>query len=280
MEPRIEIYDVDQWKVFGRRTFPKLKYSDALVNEARIVFVCKGSSQLFCANQRVQLADGDIVLMKSDHFVNDWTTGDDQDLNEIIVFQFNADFVRFLYDGESPDWFKQPAEATEHSLLRIESNEVLTHYISSLKYYLDNPSLLNEELIKLKIRELIHALVETDKSGDVKRIMTELFTSREYDFQAMISEHLYENLSIEELAFMGRMSVSSFKRKFSVVYGTTPNKYITSRRLEKAQTLLQSSDLRVSDIAYDCGFNDVGYFTKTFSKHFGNSPSEYRKESR
>ena len=93
----------------------------------------------------------------------------------------------------------------------------------------------------------------------------------------MVQKNLFEDLNIEDLAFLAGMSLSSFKRKFNSVYGTTPNKYITSKRLEKAQSLLRFSDMLISEVAYDCGFSDVGYFSKLFKKYYNYSPSEVKK---
>ena len=131
----------------------------------------------------------------------------------------------------------------------------------------------------LKIRELLHLLVENDQNGAIKGILGELFNTSEYVFKDVIQAHLFEDLNLDDLAFFTGLSLSPFKRKFSTVYGTSPNKYITSKRLEKAQTLLRTSDLRISEVAYDCGFNDLGYFSKSFKNYYNLSPSDYRSTS-
>ncbi len=93
----------------------------------------------------------------------------------------------------------------------------------------------------------------------------------------MKSQNIFEDLNTEDLAFLCAMSVSSFKRKFQEVFGTSPNKYITSKRLDKAQSLLRTTTLTISEIAYDCGFSDVSYFSKTFKKYYNSTPSDLRK---
>ena len=57
----------------------------------------------------------------------------------------------------------------------------------------------------------------------------------------------------------------------------SPGKYLKSKRLEKAEELLKSTELRISEIAYDLGFEDMGYFSKSFTSVYKHSPSEYRK---
>ena len=86
-------------------------------------------------------------------------------------------------------------------------------------------------------------------------------------------------MSIEELATLANLSLSSFKRSFQKHYATSPAKYIRQRKLEKAAKLLKSTSLRISQIGYDCGFVDLAHFSKTFQKAYGVSPSDYRAAS-
>ena len=69
-----------------------------------------------------------------------------------------------------------------------------------------------------------------------------------------------------------------FLQEFRSVTGTTPNQYVTDQRLEYARELLMETDASVMQIARQCGFEDVFYFSRCFKKRFHLSPREYRKE--
>lgn len=56
----------------------------------------------------------------------------------------------------------------------------------------------------------------------------------------------------------------------------SPSEYINHYRIEKALTLLNNTDISVTEIAMNVGFNDPNYFTRTFKKYTGKTPSEYR----
>jgi AraC-like DNA-binding protein len=58
--------------------------------------------------------------------------------------------------------------------------------------------------------------------------------------------------------------------------GTTPINYLLTYRIERAARKLLGSDLSVTQIAYDCGFNDLSYFIKTFKTFKKVSPKDYR----
>lgn len=130
----------------------------------------------------------------------------------------------------------------------------------------------------MKLRELIALLYNLDRGG-VREILSDLFNPHQITFKKVIASHLFHDLSLEDLAILQNLSLSTFKRRFREIYGTAPGKYIIKKRLEHAAELLVTTKLRVSEICYDCGFGDVSNFTKAFSKAYGISPSEYQKNS-
>ena len=85
-------------------------------------------------------------------------------------------------------------------------------------------------------------------------------------------------MTIEELAQQHNLSLSSFKREFSKIYHDTPANYIKAKKLEKATELLEFSNQRITEIAFDCGFNDLANFTKSFTSKYSLSPTNYRQK--
>ncbi len=71
MSNKLSTYKIKDWIVLGRTLFkPPFKVSDKLINEARIIHVKYGHSNLFSANQYIELKAGDTIIMKSDNFIN------------------------------------------------------------------------------------------------------------------------------------------------------------------------------------------------------------------
>lgn len=95
---------------------------------------------------------------------------------------------------------------------------------------------------------------------------------------------LYENISNADfktaaLAELSGYNIDYLRRCFFAETGTTPHEYLTVLRLSQAKKLLlQESFVSVEDVALKCGFNDSFYFSTLFKKHFGISPSAYRKQ--
>jgi signal transduction histidine kinase/ligand-binding sensor domain-containing protein/DNA-binding response OmpR family regulator len=97
---------------------------------------------------------------------------------------------------------------------------------------------------------------------------------------AFIEENLInEQLSVDLIAVEMGMSNSSLYRKVKAVSDLSPVDFIRMARLKKAVRLMQSGEKRIGEIAYQVGFSSPAYFSTTFQKQYGRSPSEFLKES-
>ncbi|MCB4797947.1 two-component regulator propeller domain-containing protein [Neotamlana laminarinivorans] len=84
--------------------------------------------------------------------------------------------------------------------------------------------------------------------------------------------------NVEMLVY--KMGISRVKcyRLFKELLQKSPSDIITSLRLQKAATLLKSKNLNISEISFECGYNDPKYFGRSFKKHFGCSPKEFKAQ--
>lgn len=85
--------------------------------------------------------------------------------------------------------------------------------------------------------------------------------------------------SIDELARELGISRSHFDREFSRQVGVAPKRFLLSCRMAAARRLLESTDLRVGEIAGQLGYNDIYFFSRQFKSFFGLSPMGYRNSS-
>jgi AraC-like DNA-binding protein len=74
------------------------------------------------------------------------------------------------------------------------------------------------------------------------------------------------------------MSYSKFRKLFKESTGESPNQYHLNLRLDKAKELLHTTNLNVTEVAYNLGFESVFYFSKLFKKKNGVSPKSYRAQ--
>ncbi|WP_308282474.1 AraC family transcriptional regulator [Pseudonocardia nigra] len=93
----------------------------------------------------------------------------------------------------------------------------------------------------------------------------------------LIDRHFAEPLDLDAMATAAGFSRYHFARGFKEAYGETPGQYLTRRRVERAQDLLRSANLTVTEICHLVGFSSLGSFSSTFARLVGASPTEYRR---
>jgi len=85
-----------------------------------------------------------------------------------------------------------------------------------------------------------------------------------------------EPLTVGDLAKAARLSPAHFSREFRAAFGEAPHQYLLTRRLERAASLLRSTDWTVTRICLSVGLQSVPSFTTSFKRMFGLSPTAYR----
>lgn len=84
-------------------------------------------------------------------------------------------------------------------------------------------------------------------------------------------------MQLEQIAQHIYINASYLRAVFKKEIGITIGDYITQYRMQKAKELLANNTMRLADIAEKIGYNDAGYFSKSYKKFYGYSPSEYEK---
>jgi transcriptional regulator GlxA family with amidase domain len=85
-----------------------------------------------------------------------------------------------------------------------------------------------------------------------------------------------EPLGVDDLANAAGLSRAHFSREFRAAFGETPHAYLLTRRLERAASLLRTTDRSIADVCFSVGLQSVGSFTTSFTRMFGKSPAAYR----
>lgn len=97
---------------------------------------------------------------------------------------------------------------------------------------------------------------------------------------AYINENYKTGIMLPELAYSTGMSLSTLHRKFKSCTGISVGEYITRFKVSRAANKLAQPGVSATDACYECGFNDLSYFTKVFKKIIGKTPSEFSKSAR
>ena len=90
----------------------------------------------------------------------------------------------------------------------------------------------------------------------------------------------HEAWPVERLARVSGVSEAHFARSFKQAFGVPPHRYLLTRRIERATALLRDTDLSITEIAFQTGWESLGTFGRTFRDIIGESPSAIRARAR
>lgn len=90
----------------------------------------------------------------------------------------------------------------------------------------------------------------------------------------------HEAWPVKRLAEVSGVSEAHFARSFKQAFGLPPHRYLLTRRIEQAATLLRDTELSITDIAYATGWESLGTFGRIFRDITGRSPGALRREAR
>ena len=186
--------------------------------------------------------------------------------SEIIWFQFDVsrpEELLFLDPQASSDLLKRMRELKGH-VFRMK-----TFMPSLIKDAFQSVIRGQSPQLSASYLALILNLMTEEIHPEENALSEDIRQSAQY-----ILRNLTQQLSLDELAKLCGLSVSSYKQKFKSQMGITPRNYINMQKIELAKQLLESG-VSVTETSMKLGFNTSSYFTTVFKKYTSQSPADY-----
>jgi AraC-like DNA-binding protein len=198
---------------------------------------------------------------------------------EVICFYFQDNFLREVF-RESREYLpmKNLPAARPDMLLEIHVNDTTRTFFYSIVPYFTQAIPPSEGLLRLKFKELLFNVLSDPNNIYVLAYIASIENQRLTPVWEVMEANYMFNLSIAEFARMSQRSIATFKRDFLEYYQTTPGKWLTQKRLERAKLLLSTSHQNVNEIAYESGFENMSHFGRIFKNRYGISPLQFRKQ--
>lgn len=268
----------------GKRLIERLvvktpfKYGAVFNNEACFLYLKEGGTNLASPTDTLKVSTNEAVILQCGTYFAQLVAQKPSNTCEVIAVHLYPDILKEIYQDDFPMFVKGSSQA-QHAQ-KLESKEVMVHFIDSLVFYFDNPQLVSSGLLRLKLQELVLLLLNTEFASTLHDLFARLFTPRQAGLAQVVQAHLFSPLSVAEMAVLAGRSLSSFKREFSVIYQTPPARFLRDKRLEKACELIENTDLSIADVCFRLGFADAAHFNRLFKAKYQLTPLAYRKRER
>ena len=227
----------------------------------RICYVLNGSADWEIDGRIYRVQTGDMILLTHRQKRRFLKTDSDFEL-AIITINHSAlsgtAHLSFLY------WLSQ----RNQYILR---GEQLLNLLKEITSELEDKKAYYNKIISAKLTEFF-CLAEREYRFDPEAVPAQdknLLRILEY-----IDQNVTQPISLQEIAVRMNMTESAFSRRFLKMTGTTFRKYVMQKRVEYALFLLETTQLKVIDIAYECGFSSISGFYDTFKKITGTTPNK------
>jgi AraC family transcriptional regulator, exoenzyme S synthesis regulatory protein ExsA len=244
-----------------------------ILHQNLICILLNGTKEVFGAHRPIKINNSEILFMSSGSAIMWESVAENHKLESILIF-FSNQLLKEFCMKHNLDFSKQAEKA--ETVLNLKKDEFLFTFENSLK-------LLEEKgfspMQKIKLEELLIYLALKNRSGAFYSfIRNALGSTNEHELRQVIAANADKGLSIDELAFLCNMSVSTFKRHFAKAFNCSPKKFLTTKKMEKARELLLL-DQRPSDIYLDLRYQSLSAFSTEFKKHFGISPKQFQSKN-
>lgn len=160
----------------------------------------------------------------------------------------------------------------------FEKDDFIRNYMASLNLIISKPSLFSNKLIELKFEELLLHLLEKYPNEILSFQHKNHNRYSDFEIRKVVELNVTNNLTLEELAFLCHMSVSTFRRKFMKLYQLPPSQYFLRQKMKIAQSLLLNEE-NPSEVYYKVGYESHSGFSQSFKQLYGMSPKQFQLEN-
>ena len=225
-----------------------------------------------------EIGDYELVLLGGEDLEHVWEQGrcKSKDIREITI-QFSEDIF-----GE--ELLSKNQFASIKSMLRRASHGLSFSLTSIMKIYSTLNSIASEPERFVQFLKTLYILYELSLSDDTRVLASSSFahpekaseSGRIQKVKEFVNDHYSEQLKLSDLAELVGMNPVSFSRFFHQRTGRTLSEYIVDIRLGYAARKLVDSPKNISEICYECGFNNLSNFNRIFKARRNCTPREFR----
>lgn len=161
----------------------------------------------------------------------------------------------------------------------LDNSDTLSAFFLSISSYFSDVHEPDNSLLELKFKELILTIADNPNNAELLSYFCSLMNEPQLaSLQRVMEDNYCFNLKLEQYAELSNRSLSTFKRDFQKLYKTKPGKWLLEQRLHHALRLLRDPHKTISEVSFECGFESISHFSRSFKARFDVTPSAVKQE--
>jgi AraC-like DNA-binding protein len=241
-------------------------------------FLLEGSKSVQYAETKVSINAGQFLLLSAGNCLMSEKTASESGNYKSILFFFDKALLEDFFLRHPQKVHLHAGKLAKDLFVVFEKDAFLENFIDSLALILDLGQSLSVVVQSVKLEELLVYLCERYPQI-INRLQHMEHEPGDVLIREAVNANMYHAITVEELAFLCYMSLSTFKRRFAKLYGTSPNKWLLDKRMQKAAEMLKGGKLKASDIYFELGYENLSSFIQSFKQVYGTTPKQYQLNS-
>lgn len=243
-----------------------------------ICFLHEGHKEVHTDESTLKIDCGEAFILSSGNCLMSEKTSLNNKYRSFLIFFDNELLKDFLLRYGAKISYPVHKNGKPVTSFSFTQDAFVKLYLQSVNALQDIHGQIPLEMARLKLEELLLYLLESHSELFARFIDGTWSGKSEMEFKTIIETHIDLPHSVEELAFLCNMSLSTFKRRFQSAYGASPNHLLHQKRMQRAALMLKSDhQLRPSDIFMTIGYDSLSSFTYAFRQKFGQTPKQFQK---
>ncbi len=240
--------------------------SDIMFDQHMLIWFISGETKIVQADATYIFKKGDIFLIPRNQLATIINYPKDGEPHKTVVMHLSASLLRDYY----ADIDVKLKALGSHKIYSFSNHPLLESCLASLVPYFDMAE-LPENIASLKIKEAISIVRAINK--EIDNVLANFEEPGKIDLASYMEKNFMFNLPLEKFGYLTGRSLTTFKRDFFKAFSTTPQRWLTQKRLELAHYQLAEKKRKPVEVYYEIGFENLSHFSYVFKKHFGYAPT-------
>jgi AraC-like DNA-binding protein len=258
------------------RTKKPVAKARIMLQQNLISFLIDGEKKVHYASTEVTVKPHQFILLSSGNcLMTEKAAATNSDYHSILIF-FDNELLTDFFIRHSLLLGNQAKQSTNNPFLLFEKDEFMVNFTRSIDCMLNGDKPIYHDLQKVKLEELFLYLA-LHYPAQMQRIRNWRYEAKDdLIVRQAVTSHINSNITVEELAFLCNMSLSTFKRKFVRMYGNSPYRWLLEKRMERAAKMLRQDNRKATEIYYELGYENLSSFIQSFRQVYGITPKQYQ----
>ncbi|MFC5410192.1 helix-turn-helix domain-containing protein [Larkinella bovis] len=251
----------------------------SMLHSNAISLVISGKKTMHFAEKVVRIQDDEFHFLSAGNCLVSMDLSEETVFRSILIFFDNQVLADFYRKYEKLIQTKRASlTISTEPYVAFRKDAFTRQFIESLTILTQLGGAISEEMKQLKLEELLLYLLTTNPQTLLSFQSVPQTDGDDWQLRKAVEANLTSPVSIEELAFLCNTSVSTFKRRFFRVYGTSPSRWLLHRRMELAKELLGQYRQKPSEVYHQVGYESHSSFSQSFRQVVGLTPKAFQRQ--